>query len=504
MKVKSNIKGFNNLLIVIISLIYLFSTFVVLLSQKSYGFLNFYNFSWIECVSLLIFICSIFIGIRNSKFYTFFLVFNIIALPASLDNIFPSVLLSSHTDFNNVYFPIITHIDIFIACGIYKFSIEKNSYSFKNKFDQIAFGLVLALIFISILANILKSNSYYDFGLILSHSYHLRYFILFYLLFSKTSISKNHKEIFFAILVAIIFLLFESFLFSYVFHSKNRLTSGTIGNNVFANILTAITCYYTYLIFRKIINIRYFIIVVIMMIAIIFTKTRSAILVFSLYLFVESVIYGFYLIKLKAIKKILALLFFFTITTSSILYISLQNERLSIDNFKVEKIDLSNKNLKDIIVLENNKFNESLILRLEHYQTSLNMIYSDPFFGIGTGRWNRYKGQFGSKERHVMDSHNDLLAMMSQYGIISGLFLSLYMYLVPFLKKKVIGFEKMKYEKALRYLYIINFVMIFCGLTNANLFKHQVFGFLLLIVMLYLFREKSFDDRNNKICTDQK
>jgi O-antigen ligase len=164
-----------------------------------------------------------------------------------------------------------------------------------------------------------------------------------------------------------------------------------------------------------------------------------------------------------------------------------QNERLSFNNFKIEKINFSETSLNKIIVLEKNDFNASLILRLNHFQTSLNMINDQPLFGIGPGRWNTYKQTYGSKELKLMDSHNDLLATMSQYGVLTGLFLCFVIYFLPLFMVVKMKKDAIILNNKMKYLFLISFVMSFTGLTNTGLFKHQIFGFLSLILILTIF-----------------
>ena len=115
------------------------------------------------------------------------------------------------------------------------------------------------------------------------------------------------------------------------------------------------------------------------------------------------------------------------------------------------------------------------------------MIQHNPIIGIGPGRWNRYKKQYGSTEINLMDSHNDILATTSQYGLLTGLFLCFVIYFLP-----LFIFVKMKKDSIIlnnkmKYLFLISFVMTFAGLTNTGLFKHQIFGFLSLILVLAIF-----------------
>ncbi|GAA3565977.1 hypothetical protein GCM10022395_15450 [Snuella lapsa] len=163
-----------------------------------------------------------------------------------------------------------------------------------------------------------------------------------------------------------------------------------------------------------------------------------------------------------------------------------KSERLKLTDFKIERIDLSGKTLNTILVLEDNDFNASLKLRLDHFQTSLNMIKQNQVFGIGPGRWNAYKSDFGSKDRNIMDSHNDLLAFSSQYGLIPGVFFVSCIYLTPLFCFRKRLKEKTNIFNKVSYLFLINLLMIFAGITNAGLFKHQIVAFLILILVLGL------------------
>lgn len=193
---------------------------------------------------------------------------------------------------------------------------------------------------------------------------------------------------------------------------------------------------------------------------------------------------------MKAFTCLFSLLLIFTVLFFS------QNERLYLNNFKVEKINFKRTNLNEIIVLEKNHFNASLILRLNHFQTSLNMIKQEPLFGIGSGRWNRYKQYYGSTDNHVMDSHNDFLALASQYGLLMSILLCFYIFIFPFLlfmRKQSIERDKRKVS----YLFIINIVMMFAGITNSGLYKNQIFGFLALILVFYIFNLTENEKENS-------
>ncbi len=93
-----------------------------------------------------------------------------------------------------------------------------------------------------------------------------------------------------------------------------------------------------------------------------------------------------------------------------------------------------------------------------------------------------------------MDSHNDVLAMSSQYGIVPGILLCLTIYNLFFNLPRIVKEKGTKNN--LQYLFIVNIVMIFAGNTNAGLFKHQVFGFLVLILMIFVLEKEDMNPNN--------
>ena len=173
--------------------------------------------------------------------------------------------------------------------------------------------------------------------------------------------------------MAVGFLIFESFSYSYFFYSPSRLTSGTLGHNVLANILTSICCYFFFLIIRKHISLKYLLLVLLIICTIVLTKTRSAIFLLVTYLLFELIRHIILLCKQKTKFKFSYLFFIVPLLMSISFFYFTQNERLSFNNFKIEKINFSETSLNKIIVLEKNDFNASLALRLNHFQTSLNI-----------------------------------------------------------------------------------------------------------------------------------
>lgn len=120
------------------------------------------------------------------------------------------------------------------------------------------------------------------------------------------------------------------------------------------------------------------------------------------------------------------------------------------------------------------------------------MVTDNPITGIGAGRWNRYKNDYSENKvipKVLLDTHNDYLALISQYGIILGVIFAWVVFFYPFylyLKRDI------KEYGALSYLFVINFAMGIAAISNAGFFKHQVAALLLfsLCITHKLYLEK--------------
>jgi len=490
-------QNLNFILLAILGLLYIPILYLCVISFNTLGFRGIDNIRWIEMVSIILFLAAIILALRNIKFYASILIFVVLALPASVDNVLPSVLMSALTDESEVYFPLMTHVDIYLLIGILRYWSPNEKFRIQKR-NKTRFGILmvsLGFMFVSILVNVFRHSNYIDTGLILSHSFHLRYFFLVILLFYNTSISKYSKYFLYGIALSVIFLLIEASYYTVFVIDRGRLISGTLKVNTFANIMCAISCYFTYLLIRKKIDFKYIVILILLVIGVFMTKTRSAIFIYVVYIAFEAIVYLTNRERGQKWKKLGVLL----VLTMGLILLSLSdNTRYALSNFRIEKIDLSKTHLAEIIELKQNDFSEALILRLNHFQTSMNMIYDSPMLGIGSGRWNRDKTYFGSRSTRIIDSHNDLLAFSSQYGIIVGLFFLFCVYLLPYLNLK--GSLGLEQDHSVKYLFIINIVMIFAGVSNAGLFKHQVFGLICIITVLSFYeviKNESLNENRN-------
>ncbi len=414
--------------------------------------------------SSVIFIAVCVLGFFSDRNYIFFLPIQLLVMPAPVDDFFPSVLLSSAHDVKQIYFPLITHIDIYLALGILrKFTL------FKPKIHKRRFliHIVLLIMFIVLLTNLLFSADYWDFYLLLAHTYHFRYLVLFLIMSYYYTFSNYENPIVYGILLAIIFVFCESLINTY-FTGGYRLTSGTLGNNSYANIMAAIIFYFIYLgkynqLPRKII----FSVILLLLLIVLATQTRMA-LISS---FCIILLYYIYSLKKNFLFRFIKLIAMISIFVFAYMYGINNNyfpKRYSVNQlFSINESGL---------VLKHNKESSSMNTRVMLFKTSLNMIEDNPIFGIGVGRFNRYKKDYGFMYNVLIDSHNDLLSLTSQYGIIVGFLFLFCITLLPFFY--YFFYLRNKINNKLVFLFIVNFSMFFSGFTNSGLMKHQIFAFL--------------------------
>ena len=100
----------------------LFFIILIFASSISYNpkYVTLPDIGLLSIFSLIIFSAVCFLGFVSDRNYIFFLPLQLLAMPAPVDDFFLSVLLTSVYDVKQIYFPIITHIDIYLALGIFR------------------------------------------------------------------------------------------------------------------------------------------------------------------------------------------------------------------------------------------------------------------------------------------------------------------------------------------------------------------------------------------------
>ena len=161
----------------------------------------------------------------------------------------------------------------------------------------------------------------------------------------------------------------------------------------------------------------------------------------------------------------------------------------------VDRIKFNSKGslLSEKIQIAISRETNSLRTRLDLFDTSIQMVSANPFSGVGPGLWNVQKNEYKPKGEFpnvLLDSHNDYLALVAQYGFILGLLLALFVFYTPFK-----NFHKIrKFNQPIYYLFVVNFAMGLAAWSNAGFFKHQVAAILLFSACVLLKLTKTNDE----------
>ncbi len=405
-----------------------------------------------------------------------FLPFIALAFPSNVNDFFFSVIISNYEDLNIVGFPLITHIDLFLIFGLFRYASGKNNLlKLPRIFLRIIIIFCIYLLFILIFA-----NKILDIQLTFAYAFQFRFLISFFLVIEFLDIKKYIQSYYIGIILCVFFLFLESIL-NTLLNNEERLTSGTLGVNSYANIVSAILV--LLVMSNKYINLNIIIkisAIIIAIFIILFTETRSALITA---LFVLVSLNGIKLLKqMKGLVVALSigLVFLFVLDSN-------ENDRYQFYNL-IESFDFNDvNNFADLgTSAEITPETSSILTRFSLWNTSIKMIAKNPVMGIGLGRWNEYKKSYGYDEKVLIDSHNDFLSYLSQYGIILGVLLILFIYIRPlyvFYKTKNIITDSNEL-KLIRSLHILNISMLICAFSNSGTFKFQIYAFLILSVFI--------------------
>ncbi len=427
-------------------------------------------------ISLFLFLLVSLFGLYSSNIYFTLLVFVLLAFPAPVNDFFPGTFLGPRFEWGASIFPFVTHIDIYLILGIVKAILLNNRVSLKV---SVLFLLVIVCMFISILFNFFRFDSSHEIALLIQGLFQFRYLVLLFILVSLYDIDKYKNQILVGVILSVLFLFVESVAFT-IKSRADALMSGSLANNTYASIVASILLFFYYIkkkydhskLFSTLLTIG----IVFCIIIVLATKARMAILALVVCYFAISFIENRQKQTLKSkLYWIGTIIVFIAVVKIAADHLPQRyNPRTITDKISIHQ---PNWNLKKFIRIERSWETNSLITRLELYTTSLNMIRKHPLTGVGVGRWNLFKQEYGFSERLLIDSHNGYLSVLSQYGFM-GIPLIIFIYLFPvYMIFKNSGNTREDYSY-LVYFSVVNLYISFADLSNSGIFKHQIFSFL--------------------------
>ena len=367
-------------------------------------------------------------------------------------SIFTSLLLFFQLFNQNKFsFKIIKH-PLFICLIIielaFLFSSIVNGFSAEALYLLLKFFNIL--VFTLIITSFLASNSFKDLLIsLLFFSFFSSIFYIFQLINSYETIRSIND----------------------IWHRNKAFDNifGSMGNkNLLASIQFLLLPAVIYLTHNSKKLIKYFALLTLLLISIIFFQTQSravfgAILISSIvFLFVSK-------ISFKYIYKYLIAFSFILIVGFSFLY--------SMNRLETFKKEITNT------------INFSSSQRFSLYKSTLNLIYDNPFFGVGPGNWkikiweyDLYHNTFGNS--FAQRPHNDFLWVFSEGGIFAGL--SYLLIFIILLKDSYYLYNKSEDTLFFRLVFSILFGYFFISMLDFPLerFSHIIVFFLFAAIIV--------------------
>ena len=284
---------------------------------------------------------------------------------------------------------------------------------------------------------------------------------------------------------SILFLALESFANTSV-KGLEVLTSGSLGNNTFGNVVAQLSClllyYMTWSRNNRILIIPTLFVSLFILIG---ADTRMAIL--SSLVVITFVVFPTFSKRMKVAVVLGGIICAYYVISHSLL--SSLEGKMDIAT-TMSAIDISS--LTDIEISASETTN-SLLTRLSLWETSIKMLFDNPFTGIGWNLFNVLKYEYGFDVEVIIDPHNGYFLFLSQLGFWGCLWVYYILFRCWVIYKKTDDMD-------LKTLAIFNMGMTICELSNAGTYKYNVLSFLLFI-SIYI--QKEFSQREAMLTSEQ-
>lgn len=467
--------GLPVLLVILLSVI----AGVSVLQSGATALVTYSETNLLSYASLALFLIVCFFAANNDHVYFSLLVFVLLAFPSPVNDFFPGVFLGNPNEKGSAIFPFITHIDFYLLLGIGRaFVLGKKFRPLKGLFMPV----VLIAMFLSIAINFFSYQFSQEQLLLLQGSYQFRYLVELLFLLSFYRLKDYSNVLLLGFIISVLFLFVEASVYS---RSKGSpvLISGTLANNVYASIVSAIMLFFVVIRKKQKFSLTYrllfYVLFAVGVYTVVATGARMAILAFAIVYLVYRYI--------DRERKFSVTQLFFVVSIFSLLYVAVSiapkylpkryDPKTITDRVKIGTPDTD---LNKFIEIAPSWETSSLITRLKLYSASLKMISEHPVAGIGVGRWNFLKDQYGFNIKVLIDSHNGYLSILSQYGLL-GLPVLYFIYLYPL--RVMFKRKNNKNTGFLVWLALINGFVAFSDLSNSATFKHQIYSLLVFIAL---------------------
>lgn len=408
--------------------------------------------SLLSYVSLVFFIALSAIASLNRRLYWPIFPFVVLTVPNTVNKLFPLQLMSDSYLLHEIpSFSIFTHIDIYLILGILLFARGRALVFF-----------VVILISFFLFVFLMYFYGFWDFRSFFG-TFQLRYFLFIYFIVLSSGAFFDFDLFVRFFIAAIVILVIESFVFSYV-NGSSFLQSGNLGKNPMGHFFGALFVSFLTISLKKK-SFLFFVFSFFCLCVLILNTTKSPLFfaVLSFFIMIFGVFFKErYLIRIGLVSVVFVIYSF-------VFFVFFNNLFFHVGNW-------FDWNYYEF-VLGRESISSTLLSRLVIWFFTLNELVDVFIFGAGPGAWAfNLSAVLPDRYFDILDTHNDFLLFLYSYGLIFGAFFYYFIIIRPLFivlgRREGVGYQN---------VFFSSFILMsfFSGLMNSILWKHQ---FLVVVV----------------------
>jgi O-antigen ligase len=418
--------------------------------------------------SALYFIFLCLTSITKRAYYWAALPLVLLTVPNAINDLFPSIYMGPpDASVAPPAFALFTHIDLFLLLGLLRYGRFSLS---KQLLTAVFVALVTTFfVFVNYLTGAWSTDGIY--GL-----YQLRYILLTYLVFREVRFGSARRPFVLGLIAAISLTLIETLLFTFLITLPGHLISGNLGKNPLGHFAAAALCFFIFYRPPKAVLLHKYLPLGIATLLMIGSGTRFSIIAALVSVLIVA------LLRSSTVMKSAAYCFVGMLAVLTILLTTPQGKSI------VEGIAHVSGDISSPYLIERTPESSSIITRLEVWLKTADMARTHSVTGVGPGNWSFLKADFDIPYDGLLDPHNDLINFIVSYGIPSGL-----LFFAAVLFYPLIGGYRASFQRPDGFLqgcYAFILCITVTGLTNATLWKHQIFALTLIFSCLLIFNRE--------------
>ncbi len=395
-----------------------------------------------------------------------------LATPGLLDDFFPSVFIGPVSELQAAPVPILSFIDIGLVIASLCNLRERRLQGMNIDAPVVIIGMlfIVGVISTAFAAHTPGFTSLGPSMVVLANV--VRWSVVYINVRAMLSHPTSWQQLLLG-LASVIVVLCADALFITTSRGLDRLTAGSLGNNVFGNILAVLSVILiaSWLAkpsrYRRLIGFGAILAVAML----ILTFTRMSLL--ALMIGTTLIATRYYRDRLSRGRRLAILA-----VVVALVPLSFTLVRTVPQLERYDPTSLTALNIQNVNDTEWNEGVNSMMTRVLLWQASVRMINDSPVVGVGPGQWNAVKNDYGFPRTIMIDAHNGFLQIGGEFGILG---LILYGALLGIILIRWLRLRRIDQFAPAALCGLGLAVWLFTELTNAGINKYRVSCFVFLL-----------------------